>query len=283
MDLRNHFSITSHTELDQICGPLKKLGITYFNYLNIYHDDHRRALLCNRPDWIAHFYNEAFYQTAGAINVEHLLPKGYFLWDELDQQDAVYDHSRSHFQIDHGITFVVKKATSTQLYIFATNSQATHMNHFYVHHLDLLKRFMLYFHDKGAPLINDAEKNCIFLPEKQSVDQSIHTNSTLTEAQRACFFSETEMKRYHLIHNDQTIYLTKKQAQCAAFLAAGATSKLCAKKMGISPRTVEDYFEAIKLKLCTIANKRLTKTEVIDFLKINEVPRLVFPEEILFT
>lgn len=271
MDVSKHFSLQAGAQLEPLCKPLEKLGITYFNYINIQHDNHDRALLTNRPDWIEHFYQCEFYRDAGAINVEHLLPKGYFLWDELDQKDTIYKHSRQHFNIDHGITFVVKKENNTQLYIFAAENHCEHMNHFYIHHLDLLKRFILFFHDKGAPLINEAESNKIILPEKQCITSSHESHIRLGPKERETFLSETEINRYHLIHNNTTIYLTKKQAQCAALISTGATSKVCAKQMAISPRTVEDYLEAIKTKIANALGNRLSKTDLIALLKKNDI------------
>ena len=56
----------------------------------------------------------------GTVDIEHLLPKGYFLWNELNQADPIYTQGREFFNIDNGVSFVVKRKDVTFLYIFAS-------------------------------------------------------------------------------------------------------------------------------------------------------------------
>ena len=103
LNLEKHFSLTSSGLIQQICDPvLNLIGITYFNYIKIYHNDCSREFLTNNADWIDHFYKNALYDTVGAIDIEHLLPKGYFLWSEMDKKSPVYLQGRDFFNIDHG-------------------------------------------------------------------------------------------------------------------------------------------------------------------------------------
>jgi len=74
--------------------------------------------------------------------------------------------------------------------------------------------------------------------------------------------------------------LTKKQAECAAYLAAGITAKKTAKALGISFRTVESYINNIKEKIFQITNTKPTKEELIKFIKESGIHDAVFPFKI---
>ena len=160
LDLKKHFSLCSASTINDICyAALNTIGITYFNYIKIYNDDGSRELLTNNAQWIDHFYKNSLYQSVGAIDVEHLLPKGYFLWSELDINDLAYKQGRESFNIDNGISFFIKKENITYLYIFASSRDNYTISNYYVRNIDLFKRFILYFHDKGSELIKKASKN----------------------------------------------------------------------------------------------------------------------------
>ena len=65
-------------------------------------------MLTNNSDWIDYFYKNALDASVGAVDIEHLLPKGYFLWSEMDTKDPIYLQGRDIFNIDNGVSFVIK-------------------------------------------------------------------------------------------------------------------------------------------------------------------------------
>ena len=186
MELKNHFALTSANEVNDICRPLKDIGITYFNYLKIYKDGSRELLTNNAP-WIDHFYKNALYLTAGVVDVEHLLPKGYFLWSELDLNDPAYSQGQESFNIDNGVSFVIKRDEITYLYIFASTKDNMHINNFYIRNVDLFRRFIQYFHDRGSDLIKQAKSNKIVLPQQQIINSNRLKNIEIPSNVRRSF------------------------------------------------------------------------------------------------
>lgn len=123
INLEKHHALTSSNSVRELFNPiLGSIGITYFNYIKIYNSDCSRELLTNNPEWIDHFYKNALFNSIGAVDIEHLLPKGYFLWSELDSKDPIYLQGRDFFNIDNGISFVIKRKDVTYLYIFASSN-----------------------------------------------------------------------------------------------------------------------------------------------------------------
>lgn len=279
MELKNHFALTSANEVNDICRPLKDIGITYFNYLKIYKDGSRELLTNNAP-WIDHFYKNALYLTAGVVDVEHLLPKGYFLWSELDLNDPAYSQGQESFNIDNGVSFVIKRDEITYLYIFASTKDNMHINNFYIRNVDLFRRFIQYFHDRGSDLIKQAKSNKIVLPQQQIINSNRLKNIEIPSNVRRSFYKKTKMDKFYLLDVSDDLYLTPKQAEVATYLVVGATAKQCARQLGISYRTVETYIEEIKQKIFQFLGINLSKGELAEFLIKTGIQNIVFPHKV---
>lgn len=281
MNLSKHFSIVSSNCVKEICSvPLESIGVTYFNYIKIYHEDSSRELLTNNANWIDHFYKNELYKSVGAIDIEHLLPKGYFLWSELNSDDPVYSQGRESFNIDNGISFVIKRKDVTYLYIFASTRDNAKINNFYIRNIDLFQRFILYFNDRASLLVKEAKKNRIYLPEKQIIFPNKLNQVHMTQCEREQFYKNTSVDKYYLLSESDDLYLTKKQAECVAYLIAGATAKQCANALNISYRTVEGYLTDIKNKIFEFTGKKHTKEKLIDFLKNTAIHNAIYPEKV---
>ncbi len=278
--LKNHFSLNASSEVGEICNsPLQSIGITYFNYIKIYQDG-SRDLLTNNAPWIDHFYRNALYQSAATVDIEHLLPKGYFLWSELERSDPIYSQGRESFNIDNGVSFVIKRKDATLLYIFASTRENYTINNYYLRNIDLFKRFILFFNDKGSDLIKKSSKNRIYLPEKQIITPNRLREIKISISKREEFYRETPIERFYLINQSDKCYLTQKQAECAAYLVAGATAKQSAKAIGISYRTVEGYIDNIKEKIFLLTGIKPSKNELIKILRDSGVHDVVYPNKI---
>lgn len=261
LDLKNHFSLTSSIDVEQICqDPLSSIGITYFNYIKIYNDGSRELLTNNAP-WIDHFYKNSLYKSAGVVDIEYLLPKGYFLWSELKINDPAYFQGRESFNIDNGISFVAKNKETTTLYIFASTRNNHTINNFYARNIDLFKRFILYFNDKGQKLLKKSCKNKIYLPEKQIISNRKLNRIDISKKKRQDFFDKTTIERFFILNKKDDLYLTKREAECVAYMINGSTAKQTAKILEISFRTVESHFNHAKEKL-----QCKNKDDLINFL-----------------
>lgn len=275
LELKNHFSLTSAIDIQSVCEPLKAIGISYFNYLKIYNNDGSRELLTNNAEWIDHFYKNALYDTVGAIDVEHLLPKGYFLWSELDENDPCYTQGRELFNIDHGLSFVMRRKDVTYLYIFASTRDNTAINNYYIRNIDLIRRFIYYFNDKALPLMKEAADNRIYLPNKQIISEDSLQRCALDNKLRQDFYNNTEIDRYFILSEADDLYVTKKQAECIAYMMEGATAKETAYKMNISYRTVEGYIEDVKTKIPAQTGTRCNKDDLMKIFKHSGISEVI--------
>lgn len=268
LNISKSYSLSSSQHVKNICDPiLKAIDIHYFNYIKIYNKDCSRALLTNNAEWIEHFYKNELYHSVGAIDVEHLLPKGYFLWSEMDKKDKIYLEGRDFYNIDNGITFVIKRKDCTLLFIFASSRNNNKINQFYLSNIDLLKRFIHFFCSEANELIKQAENEKIYLPQNQKIDTSRVNKIILSDKARNEFYKKTKISKYYLMNESDDLYLTKKQAEYASLFIKGFTAKEIGKKKNVSHRTVEGHIHDIKTRIQSALNKRLTKEQIIEILR----------------
>lgn len=268
INLTQHFSLTSSSLLKEICDPLlNPIGITYFNYIKIYNQDCSREMLTNKPEWTNHFYSNALYNSVGAVDVEHLLPKGYFLWSEMDAKDPIYQQGREFFNIDNGVTFVVKRKEATLLYIFAANRDNYAINNFYISNIDLLQRFIHYFTNQAQQLIKEAAQHRVYLPTPQKINTERVNNIMLSDTLRNDFLKKTEVPRYYLLNESDDLYLTKRQAEYASLFITGLSAKQIAQRTHVSYRTVEGQLQEIKNKIQESLNTPITKEHMVRILR----------------
>jgi DNA-binding CsgD family transcriptional regulator len=267
IDITKKYSLRSTQLVKEICDPvLLPIGITYFNYIKIQNHDCSRTLLTNNGEWIEHFYKHALYHSVGAVDVEHLLPKGYFLWSEMNKKDEIYLQGRDFYNIDNGITFVIKRDDCTLLFIFASSPDNNKINQFYISQIDLLQRFIHFFCDKAHQLIQKAEKDRIYLPQSQKIDRSRVNKIILSDKTRNDFYEKTKISKYYLLNESDELYLTRKQAEYASLLIKGFTAKEIAKMKTVSHRTVEGHIQDIRKKLQITLNRTLTKEQILKIL-----------------
>lgn len=268
LDLEKHFSLTSSGFIKEICEPiLHSIGLTYFNYIKIYNDDCSRELLSSNPEWIKHFYKHALYETTETIAIEHFFSKEYFLWSEMDLQSPIYLHGRDFFNIDHGISFVIKRPGLTYLYIFATHRNHHNIYNVYIRDIELLRRFIHYFTDRAQVILKEVEQHKIYLPKKPNLDHAYRYDLGLSAQIKKQFFEKTKINRYFLLNESDNLYLTKRQAECATLFIKGYTSKQISRAMGVSHRTVEGYLHDIKHKVQDELQRVLSKDQLVKILR----------------
>jgi DNA-binding CsgD family transcriptional regulator len=273
----NHLSLTSQNDMDEICKPLKSLGITFFNYIKNYQDG-SQITLANAAYWIRHFYDHKLYTIGTYENNPDDYYSGYGLWSTL-VHETISEHARN-LNIDHGITLIQKCKGNSEFYCFGTTRENDKIVNFYLNNIDLLQRFVFYFKDKAAHLINLAEKdkNRIMIPNhyENKLDIPIITRfgkslSYFSQKLRKEFIKNTKISHYTIaIKNLGNIKITGKELECIAYLLQDKTVNAISAYLAVSPRTVEDHLNHLKTKLgCrnkTELKKRLA--EYFDFLDL---------------
>lgn len=273
--LKNHFSLTSSVEVNEIASPLSRnLSLDYFSYIKIFKEDASRSLLTNHPYWIEHFYKKAFYKNNIVSRAEFAQQNStYYLWSDVITA-APFQDGKDFFSIKSGITIIKCEDKLTHIYCFGSSKEL--MDCFYLRNMDLLNRFMVYFLDKASLLINTANKNKIVLPTSDCTEITDHyLKSVLSEKEYSDFVESTRVKRFFLdgvyANNSEGAYLTHKEVSCLYYLILGKTAKEIGRELNISNRTVEVHVEHIKKKLgfarVSVLVNALNKVEINNIIK----------------
>lgn len=268
---RKHFSFTSGDSIAQICDPLKLLGITHFHYMKLYPDE-SNIQLTNHPLFLHDFYAKGLYIFGCFEYANQCHTPGYILSSTLNNDaQKIFSFSREQYDIDHVIAITKKNKDSWEFYYFGGPKSAVTLPGFYLSNIDLLERFILYFHEKAERLIVQADKQRIRhaandspnLVAKNSLVQPLDVLDQQTALRRR-FLGQLPMKKFCFVEGDQKITLTKRETDCLREWFKGYPAREIAQKLAISSRTVEVHIVHIKDKLrCD------TKSQLIDKLRQN--------------
>ena len=259
--LEQHITLTSSTNIQDICRPLREhFGITSFVYQRNY-TDCSEIRLSNQPKWVKHFYQQDYFLKSTFETIPSNYTSGYVLWKDLTNHSEVLGAAREH-GIDHGITLLVKKNDGCEFYFFGTTPDNASISEFYLANVDLLERFILYFQDKAATLISKAVQDKIVIPNKFERVREPGTFPILVPSEsRDAFIQDTPINKLHLPDKTSLTSLSKREIDCLVLLLQGKTLKEIAEILFRSARTIEAHINNVKIKL-----KCRTKSELISKL-----------------
>lgn len=267
----NHFTFTSGDLVAQICNPLKLLGVTHFHYMKLYPDE-SNIQLTNHPLFLHDFYAKGLY-TFGCFEYSNQChTPGYVLSSTLNNDaQKICSFAREQYDIDHVIIVTKKNKDSWEFYHFGGSVTAVSLPGFYLSNVDLLERFILYFHAKAEKLIIQADKQRICHAANDSPNLVTRNSSAQPfdgldqqVVLRKQFLGQLPMKKFCFVDYDQKIILTARETDCTREWFKGYSAREIAQKLGISSRTVETHIMHVRGKL-----KCDTKSQLIDKLRKN--------------
>lgn len=227
---RNHVFLTSANDIDQICNPLKKLGITYFSYTRS-EDSGERVYLSNFPCRLEYYFANQQYLIGHTESSPTFYEEQFIFWSTLPRQ-FMYDDMRG-IGIDHGVYLVLPAENYCEFFAFAGDKNNHQLINTYINNYHWLKKFALYFKEQAKPILTQANKVKIILPFSSKSIDFVTSFQGLDE----------------LLTIKNQPKLSRRQVECAGLLIQGKTYKEIAKEIGLSPRTVETYLNNLKLKL----------------------------------
>lgn len=261
----NHPFLNISLDLAELCKPLELFGIHHFTYLKKFNDGSKISL-SNKPKWISDYYNLNLQQSSLFESKPDVYQSSFnvFLGDyDLE----VHRHGKLYYNTMHSISISEPQSDSCEFYLFATNPDNEQIIHYLNNHREILYHFITFLKDRGTLLFKSAEKNKIILPEKQiNPPEILNINYQKLEEHKKLFFRTTPIRHFTLKQEEhQNTKLSQREVDCIYHLLHQKTALETADLMNISRRTVESYFENIKIKLnCK------NKTEIMEKLQNNK-------------
>lgn len=255
----NHHSITSAQEVNTIAQPLFRS--TCFDYFSFFHErtDGSRLILSTNPDWTYFLYNQSyasiteFNPRLNKSDTNNTDKTGDFLWEwlpnllptnQLRSEFFKKIQDSRQFSINSGISIIKKVGDGYEYFNFGTALPASYIYTFYFNHIDILRRFVVYFKLKSTAIMEVGNKNRILLTTDMSATPT--ASPMYNHDSILSFLNETIIKEYPVTYNHMHEKLSHRQLQCLLHLSHGLSSKEVGCRLNISYRTVEKYYQLIK-------------------------------------
>ncbi len=257
--------LSSASDVDAICAPLRQIGITYFGYVRIYNDGSRFDINNNAGFSDAYYYKSDCHQHYIPENNPRDFEDGFLFASSgfIDQVEMLHEISH-RFSTGNLMVLIQKNRDYCDLWHFGASPSIHGMINFYLNNLDILKSFCFYFKDRGANLIKKFEANRMMMAKDQVILPN--DNKALpfdTSQARNEYLDAVKIDRYHLGENYNHHYLTKREVECLKWFIKGKTADETSDILNISKRTVNAHLENAKQKL-NCSKQSLLARRIID-------------------
>lgn len=231
-------------ETHEICAPLEKIGVTFFNYSKVYKAGARIDLCTSYPITEYYYFKSKAYKTDSVeSNVENL-SEGFNLWSSFTEDEGL-QVMRNEFNTFNGISYIHKTEDYCECYHFGSTRENAQIIHFYLNHLDVLKLFNLYFKSKGRELIKQAEKQKIMV----GATDEFELKQEIAAKQLESVLQELSTHKYFVDSNYDETYLTQRELECLCWYASDKTVEEIALILKVKVNSVKSYIEIAKRKM----------------------------------
>jgi DNA-binding CsgD family transcriptional regulator len=252
----SHPALSGSTALMDYCGHfLKKNNLNYFQVIRV-NQDGSTVVLTNRAEFtrfcIQHAIKSNVPLVYSSVNKEVVNASSYyFLW-EPNLPIAPVAMVRNEFNMANGLTFVERFPTHYYMFAFAAPTENLAVLDFYLNNMDVIKSFIHGFKDQQQQLLKTVEKTPLILPAPlwdKNLENMLLNDSIMDNSQDKLKDESTSWRKIPVSFNGHDSYLTAQEYECIRLLPLGLSAKNIGRKLNISFRTVEKYFERIKARI----------------------------------
>lgn len=235
--------------IKELCIPLGRyLGIKHFSYIRTFSTTNHYILESTNNVHVAKYMQNILQAHYIKTNFVLRTAKYYIasIATSLDKEDPIL---QLFFEWDlcNGLAFYRINATNIDTWVFfgGANNDNTVLS--YIKNIAVFERFIAYYERKIALFRNQQSvvyaKFLSFNSFLHGLDDFISESEAVNE-----FLSCIHADGYEVGSKNGFIRLTKREYECINYLAKGATLKSIAKKLQLSPKTIEAHVSNIKLK-----------------------------------
>jgi DNA-binding CsgD family transcriptional regulator len=203
---------------------LSELAAPFNNHVNLVLQCFRRSfqnkdryIISSNEAWAEEYYSKRFYQYGLFERDPSTYISSYNMWDHLGSDpNGIYDHIKRVFSLAHGLTIIKQHGNHCDFFLFATISGDSGINNFYINNKELFEYYIEQFYSAFSNTLQELATQTFNVPGNTS---------------------------YHKLPIN---LLSPRQQDCIDLLSEGFTSKEIAKKLHLSPRTIEEHINILK-------------------------------------
>jgi hypothetical protein len=265
------FLFSTSKDVLAFCKPLfEKTIIDYFDY-QLCDNSGSIFILSTHPQFIKEHFTQELYPTAeeslAFISCGH---RNTFMSEAAGLPGGASDKNPKKYEdnirlakahkVHHRLYIVDARGDYFRMCGFGVSLDDSSAFEFYLNHLALLERFILYFEWKARDLIyNPAPNHKLILPSY--LDAGLHENlnyrfSGQHQSRDPVFAAE----RFFIELENKAMTFTRREMEFLAFSTKGYSAKETAKRLQVSPKTVENRLYQIKQAIGPVAKQTLRDT-----------------------
>jgi len=240
---------TNIPDMQDICQPLKQIGITFFCYSEFTSDNTLTTLVSSYNIPRYYFTNEG-YKVDPFMNNPVISIPGLYLVESHANNNSQREFLQMLKSNGAAESFSIVKFIQNGMrhYHFGMAHRNPAEINYCISNYDLFEAFILYFHEKAERLLNCSDK--IIIP-KFTLDLPSDTlGDTIAQddLKRRRFLDAIEYDTVKFDAVPTKKPFTSRERQCLSLVIKGKSAKNIAKNLDLSVRTIEFYMNNIKKK-----------------------------------
>ncbi len=235
LDEITHASRKFERDINKQILPLKKLGITYMAIQRVSKEG-QWSIISSNPTWIEYSAGNQFYKNdPSLINPKHYESGISFLSAHKNDEfrGTLQKHAEDYFDLGNCLAIAEKNSEECWFTFLATSTENKSILNTYISKLKALKNFIRHFRNANKDIFDNA------IP----VDLTVINSTAYSSQNNIAEFSADSADE------DELFNLSPREKEVLNYFLSGKTSKETARIIGISYRTIEEYFTNIKKKL----------------------------------
>jgi DNA-binding CsgD family transcriptional regulator len=236
-------------KFEDICQPLFKLGIKYFDYFKLFENGRYLRLINNleySKQYLIHINDNGAFFTE-KINISQENKSYYFFLNDIkkfkNDEDPIM-HLLYSFNIWNSFYIYKKNNRFTEAFIFHMTREDSEFSQFYLNNLDILEHFCDYFNNRSKDITNcsDQRKLAYF---NQQFDFH-NTSPEDCEIQRIRGFLQATQIGKRNLHMTENPFFSKEEMDGIKFLALGKSINEISKDLDVSPYLIDTSLQNLK-------------------------------------
>lgn len=233
------------TDIENFCKPLKEyLGISLFIYFKVFHEDSSYIMLTNDIEATNNYCTKV---NSDIIYFERHLSTNAKCETILWPKDPTTIGMEIFYEKGywHGLAVTKREIDSTETVCFVSERNNSRINDFFIKHSCILEKFTEHFKVTFAEIISKCEKCRAIYKDGFNFHFPTYEHQPIDNIHD--FLKATGINK-NVIINGNIVRITEKEKLCLECMSQGYSIKTIAKKLLLSPRTVETHMNHIKQK-----------------------------------
>lgn len=272
VDIIENYLIKYSTKLRKYTSPLRDhFGVSGFAYHRI-NNKGKYTLLCNRPDWIELYVEEKIYLNDPYLRHPQVYQTGMCLVEHYGTDDFkkhMVKFRESALNMDIDVLLIKKSVDFVEMFRFEANTKASSLQNIYAHHPQLLWSFADFFKNESHKMIEKMNGEESSLSKLKGLDffENEKIAPAASNLSRNAFLKDIGLSNI----TQKAALLSPREKDCLKLLIRNKSAKETAAILGLSRRSIESYFENIKIKLsCTYKNDILQIAQDMERLGLTQ-------------